>query len=67
MTPEDQQAGRLVFCECQPTINVSFDPVRRGNLHADEWRLWVAPALQEFFGDFCGHFRQYCRLSGLFT
>ncbi|MFX0547687.1 hypothetical protein ACEWPL_019470, partial [Roseovarius sp. S1116L3] len=21
-----------------------------------EWPLWVAPALQEFFGDFCGHF-----------
>jgi hypothetical protein len=31
------------------------------------WHLWVAPALQEFFGDFCGHFCQYCRLSGLFV
>ncbi|WP_217639279.1 hypothetical protein, partial [Salinihabitans flavidus] len=22
---------------------------------------------KSFFGDFCGHFRQYCRLSGLFV
>ena len=29
--------------------------------------LWVAPALQEFFGDFCGRFCQYRRLSGLFV
>ena len=28
--------------------------------------LWVAPALQVFSVDFCGHFRQYRRLSGLF-
>jgi len=28
--------------------------------------LWVAPALQAFSGNFCGHFRQYRRLSGLF-
>ena len=30
-------------------------------------RLWVAPALQEFSVDFCGCFRQYRRLSGLFV
>jgi len=29
--------------------------------------LWVAPALQVFSGDVCGHFRQYRRLSGLFV
>ena len=29
--------------------------------------LWVAPALQEVFGNFSGRFRQYCRLSGLFV
>ncbi|WP_299893214.1 hypothetical protein, partial [uncultured Ruegeria sp.] len=29
--------------------------------------LWVAPALQAFSCDFCGHFRQYRRLSGLFA
>ena len=28
--------------------------------------LWVAPALQVFSVDVCGHFRQYRRLSGLF-
>ena len=43
-----------------------------GKLHRSETEpcerpLWVAPALQEFFGDFCGHFCQYCRLSGLFV
>lgn len=32
-----------------------------------ECRLWVAPALQEFFGDICGYFRQYRRLFGLFV
>ena len=32
----------------------------------DERHLWVAPALQAFSGDVCGHFRQYRRLSGLF-
>ncbi len=32
-----------------------------------ERHLWVAPALQEFFGNFSGRFRQYCRLSGLFA
>ncbi|WP_193221967.1 hypothetical protein [Amylibacter sp. SFDW26] len=35
------------------------------NVH-QERRLWVAPALQVFSGDICGHVRQYCRLSGLF-
>ncbi|QDY71420.1 hypothetical protein [Qingshengfaniella alkalisoli] len=29
--------------------------------------LWVAPALQAFSGGICGHFCQYCRLSGLFV
>lgn len=29
-------------------------------------RLWMAPALKEFLGGFCGRFRQHRRLSGLF-
>lgn len=32
----------------------------------DEWPLWVAPALQDISGDFCGRFCQYRRLCGLF-
>ncbi|MEP3301844.1 MAG: hypothetical protein ABJO05_07735 [Roseibium sp.] len=39
--------------------------LRRGIRVVDGRRLWVAPALQVFSGDMRGHFRQYCRLSGL--
>tara|TARA_R100000365_G_C2741680_1_gene70327 strand:- start:1754 stop:1939 length:186 start_codon:yes stop_codon:yes gene_type:complete len=40
--------------------------LQRGIGSTDERHLWVAPALQAFSVDVCGHFRQYCRLSGLF-
>jgi hypothetical protein len=38
----------------------------RRKMDTGEGHLWVAPALQVFSGDIRGHFRQYCRLSGLF-
>lgn len=56
----------LSLVRCEPCLSDGLGYPSFGKEGRAEWPLWVAPALQAFSVDVCGHFRQYCRLSGLF-